>query len=162
MLAIMMGAMVEAVAVLVHYIARPALLQANSWPTANSYAAFILAAVSIALMLALALNSSYLLDRVFPARRLGVLFAAAWATGAAAIVIGLLGDVQLGAYVAVELLPAAMAFVIMGLVCPGLYRRDASDGSASDGSPAAGRDDAAPQPGGSGRGRQRRGGRARR
>jgi len=91
-----------------------------------------------------------------------LLFGAVWATGAAAIVIGLLGHVQLGAYVAIELLPAAVAFVIMGLVSPGLYRRDAAAGAASGGSPSTGREDAGPQPARPERARQRRGGRTRR
>ena len=79
-------------------------------------------------MLALALNASYLPDRLFAPRRLGLLFAAVWAIGAGAILVGLLGSIGLGAYVAVELLPAAMAFALMGLVSPGLFRRPARPG----------------------------------
>ena len=112
-------------------------------------------------MLALALNSSYLPDRLFAARRLGALFVVVWATGAAAIVAGLVGAVQLGAYVAIELLPAVVAFVLMGLVSPGLYRRPGAERPASR-RPAAGDEGSAPRPASPERSRQRRGGRARR
>ena len=46
-----------------------------------------------------------------------------WASGAAAIIIGLVGSYGLGAYIAAQVLPAAMAFVLIGLVSPGLFRR---------------------------------------
>ena len=85
--------------------------------------AFVLAAVAVLVMLALAVNSSYLPDRVVPRRYLGVAFGVVWVVGAAAIVVGLVGSFRLGAYVAVEILPAAVGFVLMGLVTPGLYRR---------------------------------------
>ena len=154
MLAIMLAAVLQAVAILVYSLGRPARL--GSWPTVNSYAAFVLAAVSVVLMLALALNSSYLTDRLFPANRLGPLFVAVWATGAAAIFVGLIGAVPLGVYVAVELLLGAVPFVLMGLVSPGLFRRSA------DGRFGAHDEGSAPPSKPPERARQRRGGRARR
>ncbi|MGD0997832.1 MAG: hypothetical protein ABR941_05870 [Thermoleophilia bacterium] len=159
MLAIMVGATLRAVAILVDVLMRPAAL--GSWPTVNSYAAFSLATVSIVLMLAMALNSSYLPDRLFAARHLGALFVVVWATGAVAIVAGLVGAVQLGAYVAIELLPAVVAFVLMGLVSPGLYRRPGAERPASR-RPAGGDEGSAPRPASPERSRQRRGGRAKR
>ena len=153
LLAIMVGAVIQAAATLAYYLAHPARLP---WPHVNSYVAFVLCVVAAILMLALALNSSYLPDRIFPATRLGALFVVVWAAGAAAIVVGLIGSFQLGAYVAIELLPAVVPFVLMGLVSPGLYRRPVS------GRPDA--DDVGPTPadGERERGRQRRGGRSRR
>jgi hypothetical protein len=150
LLAIMVGAVVQAVATLVE---QPASL--GSGPTANSYVACALAVVSAVLMLALALNSSYLPDRLFPARRLGALFAVVSVSGAAAIVVGLIGSFQLGTVVAIDLLLAAVPFVLMGLVSPGLFRRPGNRPLADDDGP--------PSPDGEReRGRQRRGGRSRR
>jgi len=154
LLVIMLTAALQAVVILVHYLRRPAGL--GSWPHLNAYVAFVLCLAAIALMLALALNSSFLADRVFAPSRLGTLFVVVWVTGGGAIVIALIGSYQLGVYVAIELLPAAMAFALMGLVSPGLFRRP---GNAR---PAAGGHDAAPAASPPERARQRRGGRAKR
>ena len=154
LLVIMVGAALRAVSVLLDIVVRPSVL--GTWPHAPSYVAFVLAAVSIVLMLALALNSSFLADRVFAPSRLGTLFVVVWATGGGAIVIALIGSYQLGVYVAIEILPAAMAFALMGLVSPGLFRRP---GNAR---PAAGGDDTAPASSPPEHARQRRGGRTKR
>ena len=165
MLAIMVGAVLRAVQILITVIVRPGWLH---FPTANSYVAFILAVATNVLMLAIALNSTYLPNRLFAADRLGRLFLAVWACGAAAIIVGLLGSFQLGAYVAAEVLPVAVAFVLIGLISPGLYRRPADDSGTSGHDRGAKGSDSCPDPGsssgsGSGdHGRQRRGGRARR
>ncbi len=150
LLAIMAAAVVQALAILVTFALRRSSF--SSFPTAQAIVAFILAAVAVLVMLALAVNSSYLPDRVVPRRYLGVAFGVVWVVGAAAIVVGLVGSFRLGAYVAVEILPAAVGFVLMGLVTPGLYRRPGEDAGAGGG------DSTAPSP----RGRQRRGGRAKR
>lgn len=153
LLAIMAGATLQAVAILVQFFLRPGALDV---PRANSYVAFILSVVSIVLMLAMALNATFLPDRIFAASRLGMLYVAVWATGAAAIVVGLVGSYRLGVYVTIEILPAAMAFALMGLVSPGLFRRP---GNAR---PAAGDEGSASASDPPEHARQRRGGRARR
>ena len=150
LLAILVGALIQAVAVLIE---QPASLGAH-WPAA-SYAACALALVSVALMLALALNASFLPDRLFAPERLGVLFAVVMASGAAAIVVGLAESVESGTVVAEVVLLGAVPFVIMGLVSPGLFRRPAR------GSGGPGADDR-PDDDGHDRSRQRRGGRGRR
>ena len=165
-LAIMVGAVLRAVQVLVAVIVRPGSL--GSWPALQSYVAFSVAAVGLVVMLAIALNSTYLPGRLFAADRLGTLFVVVWACGAVAIVVGLLGSFQLGAYVAVEILPAAVAFVLIGLISPGLFRRPSDDSGASDrnhGATSSGSRSGSGSHSGSGsgeHGRQRRGGRARR
>ena len=150
MLAFLTGAVIQAVAVLVE---QPASLGAHS--PAASYVGCALALVSVALMLALALNASFLPDRLFAPERLGVFFAAVMATGAAAIVIGLAQSVRSGTVMAEVVLFGAVPFVIMGLVSPGLFRRPSRDG----GGPGA---DDRPDGDGHDRSRQRRGGRGRR
>jgi hypothetical protein len=150
LLAIMVGAVIQSVAILVE---QPESL--GSGPTVNSYVACALAVVCAVLMLALALNSSYLPDRLFAPRRLGALFAVVSVTGAAAIVVGLLGSVRLGTVVAIDLLLAAVPFVLMGLVSPGLFRRPEHKPLVT-GDDRVSRDDRRE------RGRQRRGGRSRR
>jgi hypothetical protein len=118
--------------------------------------------VGLVVMLAIGLNSTYLPGRLFAADRLGTLFVVVWACGAVAIVVGLLGSFQLGAYVAVEILPAAVAFVLIGLISPGLFRRP-SDDSGKTGHDHGATGSGSRSGSGSGeRGRQRRGGRARR
>jgi hypothetical protein len=171
MLAIMVGAVLRAVQILITVIVRPGWLH---FPTVSSYVAFILAVATNVLMLAIALNSTYLPNRLFAADRLGKLFLAVWACGAAAIIVGLLGSFQLGAYVAAEVLPVAVAFVLIGLISPGLYRRPADDSgttghdrgatsSDSRSGPDSGSGPDSRSGSGSGdHGRQRRGGRARR
>jgi len=161
LLAIMVGAALRALGTFVEVVVRPSSL--GSFAKANSYVAFALVAVATALILALALNSSYLPDRLFAPRRLGLLFAAVCAIGAGAILVGLLGSIGLGAYVAVELLPAAMAFALMGLVSPGLFRRPARPGG-EPGRPGNGPNpgDDRPTDAHRDRSRQRRGGRGRR
>lgn len=154
LLTIMVGAALQSIVILVDFLARPT--KVGSAPQVNSLVALALCLVSIVLMLALALNSSYLPDRLFRASRQGTLFVVVWATGAGAIVVGLIGSFQLGAYVAIELLLGAVPFVLMVLVSPGLYRRPAS------GRAAAGDESSAPESGPPERARQRRGGRARR
>jgi hypothetical protein len=153
LLAIMVGALLRAIVVFVDIVVRPSAL--GSWPHVNAYVAFVLSAACIVLMLALALNSSVLPDRLFRADRLGALFVAVWATGAGAIVVGLVGSYRLGIYVTIEVLPAAMAFALMGLVSPGLYRRpgNASPARSDDASASAAERE---------RARQRRGGRSKR
>ena len=135
----------------------------GSWPRVPLYVAFVLSAAAIALMLAMALNSSYLPDRLFAPSRVGTLYVVVWASGAGAIIVALIGSYQLGVYVTIELLPAAMAFALMGLVSPGLFRRP---GNARPGSgnarPGAGDGDVAPASSPPARARQRRGGRAKR
>jgi hypothetical protein len=124
-------------------------------PTVESYVACALACVAACLMLALALNGSYLADRLFAPRRLQLLFSAVSVTGAAAIVVGLLGSFRLGTEIALVILAAVVPFVLMGLVSPGLYRRpgNATPEQADDaGASAAERE----------RARQRRGGRGKR
>ncbi len=157
LLAIMLGAVIQAVAILVE---QPASLGS---PTVNSYVACALAVVCAVLMLALALNSSYLPDRLFAPRRLGLLFAVVSVSGAAAIVVGLLGSLRLGTVVAIDLLLAAVPFVLMGLISPGLFRRPEHKpleaDSEADADADGGRRSAA---GERERGRQRRGGRSRR
>jgi hypothetical protein len=176
MLAIMVGAVLRAVQVLIAVIVSPGSL--GSAPALQSYVAFSVAAVGLVVMLAIALNSTYLPGRLFAADRLGTLFLVVWACGAVAIVVGLLGSFQLGAYVAIEILPAAVAFVLIGLISPGLFRRPSDDsgttghdhGATSSGSRSgpgsssnSGRSDSGHSGSGSSeRGRQRRGGRARR
>ncbi len=154
LLAIMAGATLQALAILVQFFLRPGAL--GSWPHAYSYGAFVLSLVSIVLMLAMALNATFLPDRIFAASRLGMLYVVVWATGAGAIVVGLVGSYRLGVYVTIEILPAAMAFALMGLVSPGLFRRP---GNAR---PAAGDEASASASDPPERARQRRGGRARR
>jgi hypothetical protein len=150
MLAILVGAVLWAAEILVTAVVRPGWLH---FPALNSYVAFALAVATNGLLLALALNSTYLPDRLFAADRQGMLLLVVWASGAAAIIVGLIGSFGLGAYIAALVLPAAMAFVLIGLVSPGLFRRP-PDGAAEAGDGRAA---------GSGeRGRQRRGGRARR
>jgi hypothetical protein len=156
LLAILLGATVQAVAILVE---QPASL--GPQPTVKSYVSCTLAVLSAVLMLALALNASYLPDRLFPARRLGILFAVVSVTGAAAIVVGLLGSFRLGTVVAVDLLLAVVPFVLMGLVSPGLYRRPEAERRASRRA-AADDEDSATRSASRERARQRRGGRARR
>jgi len=158
LLAILAGALTQAVAILIE---QPSSLGPHA--TALSYAACALGVASIALMLAMALNATFLPDRLFAPERLGVLFVVVGATGAAAIVVGLLGSFKLGTVVAVDVLLGAVPFVLLGLVSPGLFRRPARPGTELDGAggpsdrgadrPAADRHD---------RSRQRRGGRGRR
>jgi hypothetical protein len=124
-------------------------------PTVESYVGCALACVAACLMLALALNGSYLGDRLFPPRRLQLLFSAVSVTGAAAIIVGLLGSFRLGTEIALVILAAVVPFVLMGLVSPGLYRRP---GNATP----AQRDDAAASAAERERARQRRGGRGKR
>ncbi len=159
LLAIMVGAALRALGTFVEIVVRPSSL--GSFARANSYVAFALVAVATVLILALALNSSYLPDRLFAPRRLGLLFAAVCAIGAGAILVGLLGSIGLGAYVAVELLPAAMAFALMGLVSPGLFRRPARPGG-EPARPGSGPDPGDDRPAEHDRSRQRRGGRGKR
>jgi hypothetical protein len=159
LLAIMVGAVLQAVAILVHFVVRPAAL--DPWPHAYAYGAFVCCVASIVLMLAMALNSSLLRDRVFDPSRLGTLYVVVWASGAVAIIVGLVGGFGLGAYVAIELLLGAVPFVLMGLVSPGLYRRPAAERSAS-GRHAGGDENPGPASSSRERARQRRGGRARR
>jgi hypothetical protein len=160
MLAIMVGAVLRAVQVLIAVIVSPGSL--GSAPALQSYVAFSVAAVGLVVMLAIGLNSTYLAGRLFAADRLGTLFVVVWACGAVAIVVGLLGSFQLGAYVAVEILPAAVAFVLIGLISPGLFRRP-SDDSGTTGHDHGATGSGSRSGSGSGeRGRQRRGGRARR
>jgi hypothetical protein len=160
MLAIMVGAVLRAVQVLIAVIVSPGSL--GSAPALQSYVAFSVAAVGLVVMLAIGLNSTYLPGRLFAADRLGTLFVVVWACGAVAIVVGLLGSFQLGAYVAVEILPAAVAFVLIGLISPGLFRRP-SDDSGKTGHDHGATGSGSRSGSGSGeRGRQRRGGRARR
>lgn len=160
MLAIMVGAVLRAVQVLIAVIVSPGSL--GSAPALQSYVAFSVAAVGLVVMLAIGLNSTYLPGRLFAADRLGTLFVVVWACGAVAIVVGLLGSFQLGAYVAVEILPAAVAFVLIGLISPGLFRRP-SDDSGTTGHDHGATGSGSRSGSGSGeRGRQRRGGRARR
>ena len=157
LLAILAGALTQAVAILIE---QPSSLGPHA--TALSYAACALGVASIALMLAMALNATFLPDRLFAPERLGVLFVVVGATGAAAIVVGLLGSYKLGTVVAVDVLLGAVPFVLLGLVSPGLFRRPARPGGAGDGvgGPAERGDErpAAPHD----RSRQRRGGRGRR
>lgn len=150
MLAILVGAVFLSVWIVVIAVTRPGRLH---FPAVQSYVAFVLAVATNVLLLALALNSTYLPERLFAADRQGILLLAVWASGAAAIIVGLVGSFGLGAYIAALVLPAAMAFVLIGLVSPGLFRRPPDD-------PATVGDD---RVGDSGeRGRQRRGGRTRR
>lgn len=155
LLAILAGALIQAVAVLIE---QPASLGPHS--TAASYAACTLALVSVALMLALALNASFLPDRLFAPERLGVLFAVVAATGAAAIAIGLAGSLRSGTVVAEVVLFGAVPFVIMGLVSPGLFRRPSQARGATGDTPDDGDD--GPADGSRDRSRQQRGGRGRR
>ena len=149
MLAILVGAVLWAVEILVTAVVRPGWLH---FPALNAYVAFALAVATNVLLLVLALNATYLRDRLIAADRQGTMLLVVWACGAAAIIIGLVGTFGLGAYIAALVLPAAMAFVLIGLVSPGLFRRPLKD-SAADGDGAAGSGE---------RGRQRRGGRTRR
>jgi hypothetical protein len=149
LLAIMAAAVLQAFAILATFAVHRSAF--SSFPTGQAIVAFVLSTVAILVMLALALNSSYLPDRIVPRRYLGATFGAVWGIGAAAIIVGLVGSFRLGVYVAVEILPAAVGFVLLGLVTPGLYRR-----------PGEGGDAAGDRGGPPGRGRQRRGGKARR
>lgn len=134
-------------------IAQPA--QLGPKPTVESYVACALACAAACLMLALALNGSYLGDRLFAPGRLQLLFSAVSVIGAAAIVVGLLGSFRLGTEIALLILAAVVPFVLMGLVSPGLYRRP---GNAAP----AGGDDAGASAAERERARQRRGGRGKR
>ena len=161
LLAFLAAALTQAVAIL---IKQPASLGPHA--TAASYAACTLALVSVALMLALALNASFLPDRLFAPERLGVLFVVVAGTGAAAIAIGLAGSFRLGTVVAEVVLLGAVPFVVMGLVSPGLFRRPPRVGRGPDG---PGRTGDRPDPGNDraasvhrDRSRQRRGGRGKR
>ena len=66
LLVILVGATLRAVPVVLDIVVRPSAL--GSWPHVNAYVAFVLAAVLLGLMLALALNSSFLPDRLFARR----------------------------------------------------------------------------------------------
>ena len=68
MLAILAGAVLWAVEILVTAVVRPGWLH---FPALNSYVAFALAVATNVLLLALALNSTYLPDRLFAADRQG-------------------------------------------------------------------------------------------
>jgi hypothetical protein len=151
LLAILLGATLQAFLVLVE---QPASI--GPQPTVASYVACALAFAAAALMLALALNGSYLPDRLFPPRRLQLLFALVSAIGAAAIVVGLIGSFRLGTVVAVDILLAVVPFVLMGLVSPGLYRRPGNAPPAVDDDARALAADERE------RARQRRGGRGKR
>jgi hypothetical protein len=148
LLIILVAATIQAFLVLVE---QPA--QLGPKPTVQSYVACTLAFVATCLMLALALNGSYLADRLFPPRRLQLLFSAVSATGAAAIVVGLLGSFRMGTVIALDILAAVVPFVLMGLVSPGLYRRpgNATPAQSDDAKASAAE-----------RARQRRGGRGKR
>ena len=157
LLAILAGALTQAVAILIE---QPSSLGPHA--TALSYAACALGVASIALMLAMALNATFLPDRLFAPERLGVFFVVVGATGAAAIVVGLLGSFKLGTVVAVDVLLGAVPFVLLGLVSPGLFRRPARPTGEPDrtgGPPDRGDDQPAAR---HDRSRQRRGGRGRR
>ncbi len=106
-------------------------------------------------MLALALNSSYLPDRLFAPSRLGTLFVRGVGDRRGGHRRRPVGSFRLGAYVAIEILPAAMAFVLMGLVSPGLFRRPGNAGPPPAATIRAGVEPAE-------RARQRRGGRTKR
>ena len=156
MLAVIVAAVVQAVLFLVTAIVRPG--SRGAAPALQTYVALTLAAIGLIIVLVIALDLTYLPDRLFARDRLGALFIAVWACGAVAIVVGLLGSYQLAVYVAIEILPGAVAFVLISLLTPGLYKRPL------DGPGEAAPGDAAGSGSGSGaeRGRQRRGGRARR
>jgi hypothetical protein len=146
LLAIMAAAVVQSVLILIE---QPASLGPGG--TASSYVASALAVVAVAVMLALALNTSFLPGFIGSARRQGLLFAFVPLAGIVAIVVGLLQSRQLGTVVAVDVLLGGVPFVLMGLVTPGLYRRPGEGTAAGD---AAG-DRGGPRE----RARQRRGGR---
>ncbi len=150
LLIILVAATIQSFLVLVE---QPA--QLGPQPTVHSYVACTLAFVATCLMLALALNGSYLADRLFPPARLQLLFSTVSVTGAAAIIVGLLGSFRMGTVIALDILAAVVPFVLMGLVSPGLYRRP---GNATP----AQRDEAAASAAERERARQRRGGRGKR
>ena len=153
LLAIIGAALVQALAIVVRLAVQPSVF--SSFPRAQATAAFVLAAAAVVVMLALALNSSFLPDRIVPRRYLGAAYGVVWGLGAAAIVVGLVGSFRLGAYVAIEILPAAVGFALLGLVTPGMYRGHSEGGAGESGAAGDGGTTA-------GRGRQRRGGRSRR
>ena len=145
LLAVMAVAVVQAVLILIE---QPASL--GSPHTAVAYLVCSLAVVSVAMMLALSLNTSFMPGFIGSMRRQGVLFAAVPLVGILAIVVGLLRSRELGTVVAIDVLLGGVPFVLMGLVTPGLYRRPGGGATAGEpGVPPA-------------RGRQRRGGRTRR
>ncbi len=145
LLAVMAAAVVQAVLILVE---QPASL--GSPHTTVAYIVCSLAAVSVVLMLALSLNTSFMPGLIGSLRRQGALFAAVPLIGVVAIVVGLLRSRELGTVVAIDVLLGGVPFALMGMVTPGLYRRPGEGAGADDrGGPSA-------------RGRQRRGGRTRR
>jgi hypothetical protein len=79
--------------------------------------ALIMVAASVTLMLALSVDTAFLLGRLFSRRTTGYLLVAVAVLGAAGLVVGYLGSGRLGAYVtgAYLLLPAASFALTMAL-----------------------------------------------
>jgi hypothetical protein len=132
-------------------------------PAGLTYLALGMATASAALMVALAVNAAFLVDRLFSRRVAGYLFVAVFALGAGAIAAGLLGSTSMGVGAAVFLLVPALPFVLIMLMARGPLGRPAPSVRAGGRGPAAPRSSARPAPQRPRQApqRQRRGGRKR-